>query len=82
MSDSVPVRMPKLTMAATDATFMEWLVEDGEIVEQDQPLYTVETDKVETEVPSPATGVLRYGAVREGKVYPVGTELALIEVTS
>ncbi|MDA8045753.1 MAG: biotin-requiring enzyme family protein [Actinomycetota bacterium] len=74
--------MPKLTMAATDATFMEWLVEDGEIVEQDQPLYTVETDKVETEVPSPATGVLRYGAVREGEVYPVGTELALIEVTS
>ena len=79
MSKVVPVNMPKLTMAAVEGTFMEWLVEDGERVEENQPLYMVETEKVETEVPSPATGVLRYGVAEDQKMYPVGTELAIIE---
>ena len=79
MSKSVPVNMPKLTMAAVDGTFLEWLVADGERVEENQPLYMVETEKVETEVPSPAAGILRYGAAEEQKMYPVGAELAVIE---
>jgi 2-oxoglutarate dehydrogenase E2 component (dihydrolipoamide succinyltransferase) len=72
--------MPKLTLAAIEATFVEWLVGDGERVVQDQPLYVVETDKVETEVPSPSSGVLRHGVAEDGETYPVATMLGLIEL--
>jgi pyruvate/2-oxoglutarate dehydrogenase complex dihydrolipoamide acyltransferase (E2) component len=80
MTKTIPVQMPKLTMAAIEATFMQWLVPDGEYVIQDQPLYVVETDKVETEVPSPGTGILRHGAAEPEQAYPVGTLVATIEV--
>ena len=79
MSDLVPVRMPKLGMAAIDGTFMEWLVADGEHVEEEQPLYLVATDKVETEILAPATGILRHGTAEPEAVYPVGTQLAVID---
>jgi pyruvate/2-oxoglutarate dehydrogenase complex dihydrolipoamide acyltransferase (E2) component len=76
----VKVQVPKLTMAAIEATFIEWLVGDGEHVTEDQPLYIVATDKVETEVPSPASGVLRHGAAEAEVTYSIGTELAVIEL--
>ncbi|MEU9272618.1 biotin/lipoyl-containing protein [Streptomyces sp. NPDC048251] len=79
MGDVVPVKMPKLTMAATEATFIEWMVEDGAPVSEGDPIYTVATDKVETEVESPASGTLRHGDA-EGEVdYEVGTQLGTIE---
>lgn len=80
MAKVVAVRMPKLTMAAIEATFLQWLVADGEPVTAQQPLYTVESDKAETEVPSPATGVLRHGKAETEAVYPVGAMLGVIEV--
>jgi pyruvate/2-oxoglutarate dehydrogenase complex dihydrolipoamide acyltransferase (E2) component len=76
----VKVQVPKLTMAAIEATFIEWLVGDGERVTEDQPLYIVATDKVETEVPSPASGVLRHGVAEAEVTYSIGTELAVIEL--
>jgi 2-oxoglutarate dehydrogenase E2 component (dihydrolipoamide succinyltransferase) len=72
--------MPKLTLAAIEGTFVQWLVDDGATVTQGQPLYVVETDKVENEVPSPTAGVLRHGAAVDGETYPVATELGSIEV--
>ena len=80
MTDSVPVKMPKLSMAAVDGTFVSWLVDDGATVLAEQPIYVVATDKVETEVPSPASGVLRHGSAQADTAYPVGAELATIEV--
>ncbi len=77
---TVPVQMPKLTMATFEGTFIGWLVDDGQPVAENQPLYTVETEKVETEVLSPATGVLRHGIAKPQEVYPVGTKLGVIEV--
>ena len=79
MTGQVPVKMPKLSMAAIDGTFVSWLVDDGAPVTAEQPIYVVATDKVETEVPSPATGVLRHGAAQSETAYPVGAELATIE---
>jgi biotin carboxyl carrier protein len=76
----VPVQMPKLSMAASDATFIEWLVSDGERVEEAQPLYTVATDKVETEVDAPASGILRHGDVTPEEVYEIGYQVGTIEV--
>ena len=79
VGDVVPLNMPKLTMAATEATFLEWLVEDGATVTEGQPIYSVSTDKVDTEVESPASGVLRHGEAEFEVDYPVGTQVGSIE---
>jgi pyruvate/2-oxoglutarate dehydrogenase complex dihydrolipoamide acyltransferase (E2) component len=79
VGEAVPVNMPKLTMAATEATFLEWLVEDGTAVTEGEPIYSVSTDKVETEVESPATGVLRHGDAEFEVDYPIGTMLGSID---
>jgi pyruvate/2-oxoglutarate dehydrogenase complex dihydrolipoamide acyltransferase (E2) component len=79
MSNHVPVKVPKLTMAAVEVVFLEWLVGDGARVEEQQPIYSVETDKVEVDVESPAAGVLRHGSVEENQEYPVGHEVGVIE---
>jgi 2-oxoglutarate dehydrogenase E2 component (dihydrolipoamide succinyltransferase) len=80
MINQVPVQMPKLNMAATDGTFLNWLVPDGTPVQEQQPIYAAATDKVEVEVEAPATGILRHGDAEEDRDYPVGTRLGVIEV--
>lgn len=72
--------MPKLDVSMTAGAFLGWLVPDGSPVAEDEPLYTVGTDKVETEIPSPAAGVLRYGDVEVDGEYPVGTVLGKLEL--
>ena len=68
---TIEIRIPKLGMEMTEATLAEWLVKDGVRVDRDQSIYLLETDKVETEIPAPISGVLRHiGA--EGATYPVG----------
>jgi pyruvate/2-oxoglutarate dehydrogenase complex dihydrolipoamide acyltransferase (E2) component len=68
---AIEIRIPKLGMEMTEATLAEWLVDDGALVIQDQPIYLLETDKVETEIPAPVPGVLRHLA-SAGDIYPVG----------
>lgn len=80
MSSTVSVQIPKLNMAAVEATFVEWLVEDGQHVDEEQAIYTAATDKVEVEVEAPATGILRHGSVEADGEYAVGTEVGVIEV--
>ena len=80
MSNEVSVQIPKLNMAATEATFISWLVEDGASVVEEQAIYTAATDKVEIEIESPATGILRHGTAEEDEDYEVGTEIGKIEV--
>jgi pyruvate/2-oxoglutarate dehydrogenase complex dihydrolipoamide acyltransferase (E2) component len=71
------LKIPKLGMSMTEATIVEWLVADGDSVQEGQPLYLLETDKTENEVPSPVAGVIRLiGAVDE--TYEVGTVIAEI----
>ncbi|MFF2554045.1 lipoyl domain-containing protein [Nocardia sp. NPDC058058] len=72
--------MPKLDVSMTEGTFLGWLVPDGSAVAEGEPLYTVGTDKVETEIPAPEHGVLRYGAVEVEGEYPVGTTLGRLEL--
>ena len=71
--------MPKLSMAMTEGTLVEWLVADGEVVADGQALYVAETDKVETEVPAGASGVV-HPTAPPGDVYPVGAEIGWIDV--
>lgn len=71
------IKIPKLGMAVDSATLTEWLVADGGDVAAGDPLYVASTDKVDQEVTSPVTGVVRHiGTVDE--TYPVGTLIAEI----
>ena len=55
----VSVTMPRLGESVTEGTVTRWLKKEGEQVEADEPLLEVSTDKVDTEIPSPAAGILR-----------------------
>jgi pyruvate/2-oxoglutarate dehydrogenase complex dihydrolipoamide acyltransferase (E2) component len=51
-------RLPKLGMSIVEATISEWLVEEGAVVEEGQPLVVVEMDKAESDLPSPIAGTI------------------------
>ncbi|EKF24803.1 biotin-requiring enzyme family protein [Mycolicibacterium hassiacum DSM 44199] len=72
------IKMPKLDVTMTEGTFLGWLVPNGATVEEGEDLYTVGTDKVSADIPSPAAGVLEYGPVEEDETYPVGTVLGIL----
>ncbi len=75
---SAELRIPKLGMEMTEATLAEWLVEDGAVVSQDQPIYVLDTDKVSSEIGAPAGGILhRIGL--EGETYPVGEPIGTLD---
>ena len=76
---SVSVSMPQLGESVTEGTVTRWLKREGEHVTVDEPLLEVSTDKVDTEIPSPATGILRGIAVDEDETVAVGAQLAMIE---
>jgi 2-oxoglutarate dehydrogenase E2 component (dihydrolipoamide succinyltransferase) len=75
---SVSVTMPQLGESVTEGTVTRWLKKEGEHVEADEPLLEVSTDKVDTEIPSPAAGVLSSITVAEDETVEVGAELAVI----
>ena len=71
--------MPQLGESIAEGTVVKWLVPLGGTIEKDQSLVEVETEKVDLEVPSPATGLLNEILVKEGETVAVGTLLARIE---
>src|SRR3954447_17112311 len=75
---SVSVTMPRLGESVSEGTVTRWLKKEGERVEADEPLLEVSTDKVDTEVPSPASGVLTSIKVAEDETVEIGVELAVI----
>ena len=77
-SGGTTVTMPALGESVTEGTVTRWLKQEGEQVEADEPLLEVSTDKVDTEIPSPASGVLQRILVAEDETVPVGAELAVI----
>ncbi|WP_329049994.1 2-oxoglutarate dehydrogenase, E2 component, dihydrolipoamide succinyltransferase [Streptomyces violaceus] len=76
---AVSVTLPALGESVTEGTVTRWLKAEGERVEADEPLLEVSTDKVDTEIPSPAAGVLASIKVAEDETVEVGAELALID---
>jgi pyruvate dehydrogenase E2 component (dihydrolipoamide acetyltransferase) len=74
----VSVTMPRLGESVTEGTVTRWLKQEGDHVEADEPLLEVSTDKVDTEIPSPASGTLSRIVVREDETVEVGSELAVI----
>ncbi|GEC05006.1 hypothetical protein SSP24_26610 [Streptomyces spinoverrucosus] len=75
---AVSVTLPALGESVTEGTVTRWLKQVGETVEADEPLLEVSTDKVDTEIPSPAAGVLLNITVAEDETVEIGAELAVI----
>ena len=72
------VQMPALGESVTEGTVTRWLKQEGDTVEVDEPLLEVSTDKVDTEIPSPAAGVLIKIVAEEDDTVEIGGELAVI----
>ena len=70
--------MPQLGESVTEGTITRWFKALGESIAEDEPLFEVSTDKVDTEVPAPASGVLSEIRVQEGETVDVGTVLAVL----
>jgi 2-oxoglutarate dehydrogenase E2 component (dihydrolipoamide succinyltransferase) len=73
------VKMPQLGETVVEGTILKWLKHEGDQVAQDEALFEISTDKVDTEVPSPAAGTLTQILVPEGQTVAVGTDLATID---
>ncbi|WP_283214461.1 biotin/lipoyl-containing protein, partial [Sphingomonas sp. 2SG] len=73
------VTVPVLGESITEATVGEWLKQPGDPVKVDEPIASLETDKVSVEVPSPVAGVMGQHAVKVGDTVEVGAMLATIE---
>jgi 2-oxoglutarate dehydrogenase E2 component (dihydrolipoamide succinyltransferase) len=74
--------LPALGESVTEGTVTRWLKQEGDTVAADEPLLEVSTDKVDTEIPAPAAGVLTSIKVREDETVAVGTELAVISTSA
>jgi 2-oxoglutarate dehydrogenase E2 component (dihydrolipoamide succinyltransferase) len=73
------VVMPQLGESVMEGTVVRWIAKPGQRVERDEPLVEIATDKANTEVPSPTSGVLVETLAKEGAVVPVGAALARLE---
>lgn len=72
------ISIPKLGMSMTEATLVEWLIEDGGTVSEGQDLYAIETDKSVQEIQSPVSGTLKIIA-EPGEIYEVGHLIATVD---
>ena len=73
------VILPKWGMTMQDGTIVEWLVSEGQAVQEGDPLAVVETEKVETELPCPDVGTVVEIVVGEGDTVDVGAVVAWLE---
>jgi pyruvate dehydrogenase E2 component (dihydrolipoamide acetyltransferase) len=78
----VSVTMPRLGESVSEGTVTRWLKQEGDHVEADEPLLEVSTDKVDTEIPAPSSGILTSIKVGEDETVDVGVELAVISESS
>ena len=75
---STEILMPQLGESVVEGTVSRWLIAEGQPVRQDQPLLQITTDKVDTELPAPASGILLKILVPEGQTVAKGTVLGVI----
>jgi 2-oxoglutarate dehydrogenase E2 component (dihydrolipoamide succinyltransferase) len=76
---AIDVTMPQMGESVVEGTITKWLVKEGDVVIEDQPLVEISTDKVDTEIPSPGAGRIVKIVAAEGQTLPVGATLAVIE---
>jgi pyruvate dehydrogenase E2 component (dihydrolipoamide acetyltransferase) len=78
VAGATDVVMPQMGVSVSEGTITKWLKQVGEQISADESLLEISTDKVDTEVPSPASGVIAEILVQEGETVEVGTKLAVI----
>tara|TARA_B100001287_G_scaffold64598_1_gene52508 strand:+ start:2854 stop:4146 length:1293 start_codon:yes stop_codon:yes gene_type:complete len=76
------VELPKMGESVAEATITTWLKSVGDNIEEDEPIVEIATDKVDSEVPSPCSGILKQILFNEGDVVEVGAAFAIIETES
>ena len=76
------VVMPQMGESIAEGTITRWLVKAGDKVERDQPLFEISTDKVDAEIPSPASGTLLEIRNQEGETVPVNQVVGSISTFS
>jgi 2-oxoglutarate dehydrogenase E2 component (dihydrolipoamide succinyltransferase) len=79
---SVEMLMPKMGESIIEGTILNWLKKEGDVIEQDESVLEVATDKVDTEVPATHAGILKKILAKEGAVVAVGAPIAIIETAS
>ena len=72
------VKLPKFGLTMEEATINEWVVAVGQPIEQGATLATIESEKVEMELPSPVSGIVAEHLVAAGQTVPLGTPVAVI----
>ena len=75
----IDVTMPQLGESVSEGTITKWLVHEGDVVQKDQPILEIATDKADSELPAPVTGRIAKLLVKEGDVVPVKTNLCQID---
>ena len=73
------VELPKMAESVAEATITTWLKAVGDVIEEDEPIVEIATDKVDSEVPAPCSGVLKKVLFNEGDVVEVGSVFAIID---
>src|SRR5262249_58664453 len=72
------VIMPQMGESIAEGTITKWMKKVGDRVQRDEPLFEISTDKVDAEIPAPASGVLREIRVEPGATVPINTVVAVI----
>src|SRR4051812_35785716 len=75
---STDVVMPQMGESVAEGTVVRWIKKVGDTVDRDEPLFEISTDKVDAEIPSPASGVIAEIRVKEGETVPVNSVVAVI----
>ena len=73
------VELPKMGESVAEATITTWLKAVGDVIEEDEPIVEIATDKVDSEVPAPCSGILKKVLFNEGDVVEVGSVFAIID---
>src|SRR5437867_4452213 len=76
---TISVELPRMGENVTEGTIVRWLKTEGDYVQEDEPLVEISTDKIDTELPAPASGVLQKIVAKEDQTIEVGTEIAVID---
>src|SRR5919204_7053281 len=72
------VKMPQMGESIFEGTVTKWIKKEGDKVQRDEPLFEISTDKIDTEIPSPASGTLQKILVKEGQTVQINTVVAVI----
>ena len=76
---SVDIIMPQMGESVVEGTIVHWLVKEGDRIQKDQPIVEISTDKIDTEIPSPTSGILKSIIHKEDETVPVGTVICTLK---